>query len=139
MAMTGTSYSATTGNTRSSRSSSPVTLLTMGRPLAALMPAMSAGTTELSMQSGTSVRCLHQFDDLDHQVRLGPLGLDAGDADIDVQNVGARRDLRQGITLDAAEVAGQHLGLQLLAPGGVDALADDDKRFIRSDDDGLGW
>ncbi len=54
IAMTGTPYSATRGNTFSMRSSSPVTELMRGRPPAAFKPATSAPGTEESMQRGRS-------------------------------------------------------------------------------------
>ncbi len=54
IATTGTLYFFTSGRTSSSRSSSPVTELSSGRPSAASSPFFSAPGTELSMQSGTS-------------------------------------------------------------------------------------
>ena len=46
-------------------------------------------------------------------------------------------DLGQRVALDGREVAGRHLGRELLAPGRVDALADDAERPLEADDDGL--
>ena len=57
------------------------------------------------------------------------------DARVDVEHVRAGRDLRERIRLDAAEIAGRHLGGEQLAPGRVDALADDDERAVEADDD----
>ena len=52
--------------------------------------------------------------------------------------VRARGDLGQRVGLDAAVVALRHLRRQQLAPGRVDALADDDERAVEADDDFLG-
>jgi hypothetical protein len=41
------------------------------------------------------------------------------------------------VGLDPAEVAGRHFLGKNLAPGGIDAFADDDKRTIEADDDFL--
>ena len=46
---------------------------------------------------------------------------------------GAGRHLGQRIRLHAAEIAGQQLGSQRLAAGGVDALPDDHEGQIRAD------
>jgi len=54
IATTGTLYFFTRGRTVSSRSSSPVTELTSGRPSAVASPASRAPGTELSMHKGTS-------------------------------------------------------------------------------------
>ena len=54
MATTATLYLATSGRIASSFSSSPVTELTSGRPLAVSRPILSAEVTELSMHSGMS-------------------------------------------------------------------------------------
>ena len=54
IAITAQSYFFTSGSTRSSRSSSPVTEFSSGRPRYAASPASSASTMELSMDSGTS-------------------------------------------------------------------------------------
>ena len=48
-------------------------------------------------------------------------------------------DLRQGIGLHAREIARFLLGGQLLAPRGVDPLADHAERFIEADDSGFGF
>ena len=54
---------------------------------------------------------------------------------VDVEHLGAGLDLGQDVALDAAEVAGLHLLGQGLAPGRVDALADDHERPVEADDD----
>ena len=59
-------------------------------------------------------------------------------AGIDVEHVGARLDLGARIGLDAGEVARRHFGGEDLAPGRIDALADDDERAVEADDDFLG-
>ena len=51
IATTGTLYFLTSGRTSSSRSSSPVTEFSSGRPCAVSRPLFSAPGTELSMQS----------------------------------------------------------------------------------------
>ena len=61
MATTGTLYLATSGRMASSRSSSPVTELTSGRPLTVSSPTFSAAGTEESMQSGNVDRRLHDL------------------------------------------------------------------------------
>ncbi len=137
MAMTETLYSATTGQNRFQPFLFAGHAVDNGTPLAGLdarnqRRRHAAVDTERHVGDG-----LHQFDGPDHQFRFGLLRLDAGDADIDVENVGAGLNLGQGVALDAAEVARFHLGGQLLAAGGVDALADEDEGLIRADDDGL--
>ena len=59
-------------------------------------------------------------------------------ARIDVEHVRAGFDLGARVRLDAAEVAGRHLGGEDLAPRRIDALADDDERAVEADDDFLG-
>src|SRR3546814_17021468 len=56
----------------------------------------------------------------------------------DRQHVRAGCDLGQAVGLDAAEVAGGHLGGEFLAPRRVDALADDAERLIEADHQFLG-
>ena len=56
IATTGTLYFLTRGRTNSNRSSSPVTEFNNGLPSAATNPASNAAGTELSIQSGTSVK-----------------------------------------------------------------------------------
>ena len=60
------------------------------------------------------------------------------DAGVDVQHVRAGCHLRQRVGLDAAEVAGRHLGGEDLAPGRIDALADHDEGPVEADDDFAG-
>ena len=57
IATTGTLYFFTNGKIRSSRSSSPVTEFSSGRPSHIDRPASSAAGTELSMHKGTSTVC----------------------------------------------------------------------------------
>lgn len=57
IATTGTLYFFTSGSTSSSRSSSPVTEFSRGRPSQAARPASSAAGTDESMHSGTSTVC----------------------------------------------------------------------------------
>jgi hypothetical protein len=52
--------------------------------------------------------------------------------------VRAGLDLRARVRLDAAEIAGRHLGGENLAPRRIDALADDDEGPVEADDDFLG-
>ena len=54
---------------------------------------------------------------------------------VHVEHVGTGRNLGQRIGDDAAVIVGQHLGRHDLAPGRVDALADDDKRAVKADHD----
>ena len=49
--------------------------------------------------------------------------------------VGAGLDLGDGVELHRAVVACSHLGGKLLAPGRVDAFADDAERPVETDDD----
>ena len=72
--------------------------------------------------------------------QLDGVGQDRGlvgerDAGVDVEHVGAGRDLGEDVALDPAEVAGLHLLGQRLATGRVDALADDDERAIEAEHD----
>ena len=123
---------ATIGRIASSRSSSPVTELTSALPSYAARPASSASITDESMQSGRSVRpctsgiaCGHQADLVGERI-----------ADVDVEHVGAARDLLRDVDLELREVARLELGLERLAAGRVDPLADHAERPLRPDDDG---
>src|SRR5215472_8462501 len=92
---------------------------------------------------------LERLDDrgVDRQRHIGDrlhelhrLGKDRGlvrqrDAGIHIQHVSAGRHLRERIRLDAAEVAGGHLGREDLAPGRVDALADHDEGTLEAKHD----
>ena len=60
------------------------------------------------------------------------------DACIDVEHVRPGLHLGDGIPLDPTVVAFRHLRREHLAPGGIDALADDDERALEADDDLLG-
>ena len=55
-----------------------------------------------------------------------------------LEHVRAGRNLSDGVSANAAEVAGLHLGGQLLAAGWVNPLADDDKRPAWADHNGFG-
>src|SRR5262249_50759976 len=59
-------------------------------------------------------------------------------AGVDVEHMRAGFDLGDGVGADAAVVAGRHLGREQLAPGRVDALADEDERPLEADDGLLG-
>jgi hypothetical protein len=76
---------------------------------------------------------LHELDRLGQD--LGLVG--ERNAGVDVQHVGAGRDLRQGIRFDRREIAGRHLGRELLAAGRIDPLADDAERSLEADHDFL--
>ena len=60
------------------------------------------------------------------------------DAGVDVQHMGAGRQLGVGILDHAREVAGGHFCRQFFASGRVDAFADDDKRAVGADADLFG-
>ena len=86
------------------------------------------------MDSGHVGDRLHQLDGARENRRL----IGQRNARIHVEHVGAGLDLGARIRLDAGEIAGRHLGGEDLAPGRIDALADDDERPIEADDDFLG-
>ena len=139
MATTGTLYCLISGRTSSRRSSSPVTELTSGRPWAVSRPALSAPGTLESMREREVDEALDELDHLPHQRRLGLVGVGVGvvdDAGVDVEHGGAAGGLLQGVRLDGGEVAGLELGGELLAAGGVDALADDAEGLVEADEDG---
>ena len=131
--MTGTLYFLMSGRIASSRSSSPVTELTSGRPTATSSPAFSAAGTEESIEIGQVDQALHDLDRLDEQRRLGRVRIDRGHAGIHVEHQRARRDLRQRVALHRVEIARDHLGRELLAAGRVDALADHAERLVEAD------
>ncbi len=58
-------------------------------------------------------------------------------ADVHVEHVGPSLDLLRDISLELREIAGLELGLECLPARGVDPLADDAERLLRTDDDGL--
>ena len=98
-----------------------------------------AGDAELSIESGRSTRPWIELDHLPHQRRLGLVGVGVGvvdDAGVDVEHGGAAGGLLQRVRLDGGEVAGLELGGELLAAGGVDALADDAEGLVEADEDG---
>ena len=65
------------------------------------------------------------------------LGLvDERDAGVDVEHVGAGLHLGEGVDGHGRQVAAAQLLGERLAPGRVDALADDAERLVVADDDG---
>jgi hypothetical protein len=122
----------------SSFSSSPVTELTSGRPLATLSAASIAAVTELSIDKRHVDQALDDLERLDEQGRLGFVRVDRGDTGIDVEHGGACCHLLQRILDDGVEIADDHLGGQLLAAGRVDALTDDAEGLVEADDDFAG-
>jgi hypothetical protein len=71
---------------------------------------------------------------LAQQWRLRLIRVDGGDTGIDVKNMRAGLNLGQGVLDHAIEIAGLHLGCELLAAGGIDALADDGEGAVEADD-----
>ena len=131
IAMTAAPYFLTSGSTDSRRSSSPVTELTSALPLYTARPASSAATIDESIDSGTSVIDCTSWTGAREDRRF------VGEryAGVDVEHVRAGLDLRARIGFDAAEVAGRHFRGQNLAPGRIDALADDDEGPVEADHD----
>ena len=119
MATTGTLYLATSGRMASSFSSSPVTELTSGRPLAVSSPTFSAAGTEESMQSGMSTSDCTISSVWLQQRRLGLVGIDRRHAGIDVEDMGAGRDLGQRVLDDRLEIAGLISAASFLRPVGL--------------------
>ena len=76
---------------------------------------------------------LHERDRLPHQCDLVGKRV----ADVHVEHVGAALDLLRDVGLELREIARLELGLERLPAGGVDPLADDAERLLRTDDDGL--
>ncbi len=76
------------------------------------------------MHSGRSISRLHDLERLLQQRRLGLVGIDRGDAGIDVEDMGARGHLGESVLDHRFEIAGLHLGRKLLAARRIDALAD---------------
>ena len=74
---------------------------------------------------------LHELDGLREDRRL----VGERNPGVDVQHVRAGFHLRARVGLDAAEIARGHFGGEELAPGRIDALADDHERAIKADDD----
>jgi hypothetical protein len=74
---------------------------------------------------------LDQADSAAHQVDLVRQGV----AHVDVQHGGAARDLFAHVDRDLGQVALLQLGLEALAAGRVDPLADDAERLVRADGD----
>ena len=74
---------------------------------------------------------LHELDGLREDRRL----VGERNPGVDVQHVRAGLHLRARVGFDAAEIARGHFGGEQLAPGRIDALADDHERAIEADDD----
>ena len=72
---------------------------------------------------------LHQFNGVGENARL----VGKRNAGVDIQHLGAGRDLRSRVGLDAAVVADFHFRGQDFAPGRVDALADNRERPVETD------
>ena len=84
------------------------------------------------MQIGTSVASATV-----RSMSCQQLGLvDERDAGVDVEHVGAGRDLGEGVDGHRRQVAAAQLLGERLAPRRVDALADDAERLVVADDDG---
>ncbi len=125
MATTGTLYFFTSGSTRSSRSSSPVTEFSERAALAGLEPGLQrAGDRAVDAERRVHQR-LDPGDELGHQHRLdevvvgvarivGHLVLEDR-AGIDVEHHGAAGDLVERVGLDGGEVADLELGGERLA------------------------
>ena len=85
------------------------------------------------MQIGRSRVRLHELDRLREQVGL----VGQRHAHVDVEHVRARGDLRLDVHDHLRQVVLAQLGRERLAPGRVDALADDAERLVVADRDGL--
>ena len=77
---------------------------------------------------------LHHFDGAPHQRRLRLVGVDRRDAGVHVEDVRAGLRLGDGVGPHRIEIAFRHFRRQLLATGGIDALANDGERRIETDD-----
>ena len=131
IATTAAPYFATSGRTRSSRSSSPVTRVDERLALVDGEPGLERlDDRRVDRQRHVGER-LDELDGLGQDRRL----VGQRDAGVDVEHVRAGLDLGERVALDPAEVAGLHLLGQQLAAGRVDALADDDERPVEADDD----
>ena len=82
-----------------------------------------------SMQIGQVGQLLDERDRLAHQADLVRERV----AHVDVERVGAARHLLGDVDLELGEVAGLELGLERLAPGRVDPLADHAERLLGPD------
>ena len=129
MATTAAPYLATSGITRSSTSSSPVTELTSGLPLYTARPGLEGGDDRRVDRDRHVGDGLHQGDGSGQHRRL----VGERDAGVDVEHVCAGFDLGDRVGFDPAEVAVLHLLGQQLAAGRVDALADHDEGTLEAD------
>jgi hypothetical protein len=117
----------------SSFSSSPVTELTSGRPLATFSAASIAAVTELSIDSGRRP-VPERFRVFAPEAGLGLVRVDRGHAGIDVEHGGASGNLAKRVLDHGVEIAFHHFCRQLLAAGRIDAFADHAEGLIKADD-----
>ena len=85
-------------------------------------------------------KALNQFDHLPHQGRFGLVRVGVrvvDDARVHIQHLRAAGHLFDGVLLDGRKVPGFQFGGEDLAARGVDPLANDAERFVKSDDDGF--
>ena len=83
------------------------------------------------MQTGRSVCSWTSRTASDRSVGL----VDERDAHVDVEDMGAARDLLLDVDDDLREIAAAKLLRERLSAGRVDALADDAERLVGADDD----
>ena len=125
--------SATIGRISSSRSSSPVTELTSALPSYTDEPGLERLDTDESMHSGRSVSpCTSGT-----AWRISSTSSASGSPTLTSSTSRAARTCSATSISSCAEVARLQLRLERLAPGRVDALADDAERPVRADHDGL--
>ena len=131
IATTAAPYLRTSGRTRSSRSSSPVTELTQRLALVDGEPGLERLDDRRIDRQRQVGQALDELDGPGEDRRL----VAQRDPGVDVEHVGAGLDLGEDVALDPAEVAGLHLLGQELAAGRVDPLADDHERAVEADHD----
>ena len=125
MATTGTLYFLTSGRIASSFSSSPVTELTSGRPLATFSAAFDRRRHRAIDHSGRSTRSCTISSVCASRRGSVALGSTAVTPALTSSMVAPAGGLLQRVGLDGLEIAGDHLGGELLAAGRVDPLADE--------------
>ncbi|CAI2934180.1 protein of unknown function [Aminobacter niigataensis] len=81
---------------------------------------------------------LNDLQRLHQQARFGLVWVDRSDTGVDVEHGRAAGCLLQRVPDDGLEIAGDHLGGQLLAAGRVDAFADHAEGLVETDDDFAG-